>query len=360
MSPEQPLLPIGGPTNQVQSDFPSKRGCLGRVWTWIQDTASSCVRPYQYWRRETHCGVLAERYSQVAQSYIILALTGFYFATYAAPNTPESLRNISYWTWTMSGLVGINYQVGYLAKSVLDAHSGRLSGSCHALALGAGRVVYTLVGGSFVVSRIVAATLQSMGNANAVQDLYSFSRPIGVGSVIFGGALQIYGYWQNKKVIRLIKAEVTESQARQIASFLARSEYIKGPESRIAALGRTGMDKDTWYAFQQILLAHDFSEGAPTLPLLQGRDEEGLRGMVANLETQNGVAKASFLLTVAGDVAMAVSDLYQGTWVEGGIGTVFSLGYTAMYTVQVCRQKRERDDMLEQVTPAEAEVTIVY
>ncbi|MFT4552941.1 MAG: hypothetical protein ACI9S8_001573 [Chlamydiales bacterium] len=307
------------------------------------------TRENTWWRRictdtSSNCrcrlGDLLEKYTDLISSVTILAVDIIFLIGETVPGFPPKITNVSFFTLNFIGLVSLNFQASLLHKTIGDFALAKKTRNQTILISSAAKVVYIASGIILTVSGCVASITRMTHHNDITDELYSISRPWGVSSIVLGIGIDFFEYFTNKSIIGQLKNGLSDVELHTI-KHLFTSPSIALPEntfgSQEAAYIRGRMDKDTWRKFSQ------------DIQLIEDNNIHKIKGLIShvalkNIETQQFVAKANIVLHFAGDVGMAVADLYPGTAIQAGIITTFSSLYTTKLIIQKVQQAKQRNE----------------
>lgn len=285
-------------------------------------------------------GDFLEKYTDLVSSITILAIDIIFLLGETVPGFPPSITNASFFTLNFVGLLSLNFQASLLRKTIGDCALAKRVLNPTILCSSAAKITYIASGIILTVGGCIASVTRMTHHNDITHDIYSISRPWGVGSVVVGIGIDFFEYFTNKGIIQQLKnglSDVELQTIKKLFTTLAPGLPDNAFGSKEAASIRGRMDKDTWRKF-----SHD-------IQLIEEGEVYKIRELVShvalkNIETQQFVAKANIFLHFAGDAGMAVADLYPGTAIQAGIITGFSSLYTTKLVIQKVQQARQRNE----------------
>lgn len=306
----------------------------GRGWTCLTGTVGRMRDAVDDWRNRSRVFNFYQLHSDLIQSVVILAFSITFLAGEIFHDIPDDVTNGAYTALSFVGLLSLNFMIGLLSKDMGDTRLAYRTRNWKIFTSALAKTTYVASSIALTCSTMGAAIARADHHQEITNEIYKLTRPVGEVGIALSLGVNLYQYWTNRPIIAYLKEGLAQEELERIRDVLLEELPPTALDTRASDI-RARMDKDTYRSLLKDL--HRLEEHPERLQALF-RDSA-----LANIETQQIMAKTNIGLQLAGDIGMAISDWYPGTVIQAGIGTFFSVLYTGSLIYEKIRQAQQRE-----------------
>ncbi|NGX63163.1 MAG: hypothetical protein KR126chlam6_00570 [Candidatus Anoxychlamydiales bacterium] len=286
------------------------------------------------WCKNQQSYIFLEKFSDLISSIFILVIDILYLLGELVNNFSKKITNFAFVSLNFVGLIALPFYIHLLNKSIQDMSFAKKVDNNKIFYASFIKTILTISNIFLLSSCFFAASMRMRGLLDLTQSIYAITIPLGSISLSTMIGLDIFHYWNNKKLLFYLK----KIDSKMIDPFLQSFNDICKKDIKIdykkCADIHESMDKDTLKIFKQNLLKAK-NDPLKTRKLFY-------EVIVKNIQTQQFVAFSDLALKTLGYLGIFFANLFVGTYIQAAIWTFMAFLYTTQLSIQKIKQYKEQ------------------